>query len=304
MRNRIPRFTPLLGWCCLLSGLCACQQKTIYRHYPFAKVHVVHQWPDSTVAPEGMRMLFYSWDPLPGIVTQNVHARSDSLRLIPGTYRVLGFSNDSEFLRVKNEREWAMAQVYIPSTTRVSNQLSSDQPVNKQHFYRYASNDLNVALTPNLLQIQAENLVYSYHMVGRVEGIREVTGCKAYLGGMIGARSLCNGEAAGEPGVQCFQFQLLSEGIDVLLPSLGPFESAAHPIVLEFLYPNGAVQRYRFELSLKWPPTETLRLPDIQLPTQTIGGGSSGGFQGHVDAWEWQYIPIRFEEKKKGQSIY
>lgn len=281
---------PFLGLCVL----CACQQQALYDHYPFTCVQVQHRW-ERVSPPRGMRMVLFSHQSLPGSIMQNIHPLMDSLLLIPGTYRILSYSNDSEFLRVRNESSWENAQVYIPTSTRILCDWMCDEPFLPYCFYWYATDRMDIENHRSILQIQAMNMVQTVCIKARVEGISEISVCKAYLGGMIGARYLHNGLPAGVSGTQQFTFELHPDGIEVHLPTLGAFPQETHPLILDFIFTNGAVKRFHFELNLPEPIRDTILLPDIQLPTQTIGGGSSDGFQGFIDDWGWTTVPIDFD---------
>lgn len=274
--------------------LVACQQQTLYEQYPLTRFYIEHQWQEPS-HPQGIRLLLFSHFSLPGFILQNIHPERDSLLLIPGTYKLISVSNDSEFLRIRDEDSWEHAQVYIPPVTRISCDWTCSPTYAFPAFYTFASSCIEVGTQDPILKIRASNMIRTFYIRGNVLNISEITSCKGYLGGMIGARTLHDGAPAGVPGVQAFSFQILDQGIRIRLPSLGDFPEAPHPLTLDFSYPNGAIKRFVFDLNLHPIGSDTIYLPDIELPTQTIGGGNNEGFQGFVNEWGWTSVPIDFD---------
>lgn len=291
MKATTMKSTPIIGLFLFFS----CQQQPLLDQFPLKSIRIEHYWQDSIIPPEGMRILLYSYQNIPGTIMQNIQPILDSLLLIPGTYRMLCFSNDSEFLRVRNETSWKDAQVYIPTTTRLYVNWLYDGQSTDPGFYAFASNQIHIDNNIHTLMIRADNLIRTFHCKALVEGISEIAVCKAYLEGMVGARTLYDGSAVGGSGTQKFNFQLSPWGIEVRLPTLGPFPEQAYTLNLEFIYTNGAVQRYSFRLSPEEFTKKIIQLPDIQLPTQAIGGGASDGFQGIIETWGWTSVPILLE---------
>lgn len=272
-------------------GICEDKQQMI-------QVQILPQWDSQVQLPKGMRVLFYSLD-THKYVQDNFSAQGGEAEIRTGNYQFIIYNNDSEKIRIRNTENYESAEAYTSKISRPS----YNSPVNDEETYGQPDifwldriESFKVSSKSSVVRFYPQQVVFFYNGRVEVDGMEDVQEVRGAITGILGSVKLYTGKT-NKPSTLFFDAFKEKQDIVFSFRSFGIYNQGVTPVkqylVLEFLLPNGIVQR-NIDISEQMENLLQggyVRVKDkITIPPDTTG--TDNGFNANVEDWKEIIYPI------------
>jgi len=174
---------------CLLTSSC---RKDLY--YDGATTHTVNihvTWPDTVTVPESMRAIFYPTDGTSPHV-YNISATGGSVLVPTGTYTVLLFNNDTEYVKEQNTESLSTIEAFTSLVLKAGKTKGFPEQniVNMPDmFHSYLLKDYQVKedQTPADIEATPQARVFDFQVIVHIMGLKNVSSAGGYISGVAGS---------------------------------------------------------------------------------------------------------------------
>lgn len=254
-------------------------------------------------AAAGIRALVYSDGEL--IAENNLPATGGRLPLNEGTFDLLFYNNDTEYILIDNSTTAVATRATTRTLTRngFMELHEGERTVNQPDmlYGHYLEDHITErTLEPVSLPVQMHPLVYTYLIRYEFEsGLEYVALTRGALAGMAESVYLSDGHTGNEAATVMFDCELTPWGAEALVKSFGvpnypgdhytraDGSAATYAVSLDVRLNNGKIITYEFDVTdqvEKQPRGGVITVTGIVVDKED-GEEGSGGFNPSVDGW-------------------